>query len=330
MLTKPRDLSDDILVAQLAHAYNLSVQELVFLPLGEASWNFMAVAKPGGEWLVKVLKGDLYPPAFLVPRFLSEGLGYDFLVAPTQTNADKLWIALGQFHVVLYPFLKGKTAEQYGLSEIQWEETGRVIRALHATVTPSALQNMLKQETFSPRWGAGAREVLKYALSQGHRGTARELVEFVQGRYQEIESLLVRAAELGLQFKLRAPEFVLCHADPNQANIFITMDGRLVLLDWDEVMMAPRERDLMFFQGKKKAGFMKGYDPDGVLHVDNDAIAYYRYEWVVQEIDSYGRRVLFEDLDSTEKQHALQEFFRLFEPGNVVDAAYESDQARSH
>jgi spectinomycin phosphotransferase len=42
---------------------------------------------------------------------------------------------------------------------------------------------------------------------------------------------------------------VLCHADLHTWNVLVDGDGRLWLVDWDEAILAPRERDLMFLVG---------------------------------------------------------------------------------
>lgn len=43
-----------------------------------------------------------------------------------------------------------------------------------------------------------------------------------------------------------ALDFVLCHADFHDANLLIDPTGRLFIVDWDEIILAPKERDLVF------------------------------------------------------------------------------------
>jgi spectinomycin phosphotransferase len=38
-----------------------------------------------------------------------------------------------------------------------------------------------------------------------------------------------------------------CHGDPHLGNVLIA--DRLYLIDWDDVLLAPREQDLMFMLG---------------------------------------------------------------------------------
>ena len=66
--------------------------------------------------------------------------------------------------------------------------------------------------------------------------------------------------------------------------------------------------------------FFEGY---GQTEVDALALAYYGYEWVVQEMSDYAERVfLMDDVGAETKADAVREFRALFAPGDVVDAAY--------
>ena len=55
------------------------------------------------------------------------------------------------------------------------------------------------------------------------------------------------------------------------------------------------------------------------------ALAYYRYEWCVQEIGDFGKRVfLTKDLGESTKQDAVEGFIQLFSQGDVVEAAFRT------
>ena len=77
----------------------------------------------------------------------------------------------------------------------------------------------------------------------------------------------------------------------------VDRDGALHYVDWDAPMMAPRERDLKFmvdasFCGPStpghEAAFLSGY---GIDRVDPLALAYYRHDWVIEDLAAYGNDV---------------------------------------
>lgn len=129
--------------------------------------------------------------------------------------------------------------------------------------------------------------------------------------------------------RLTSPKMVLCHADIHTANVLIDAEGQLFIVDWDETILAPKERDLMFVVGGGVVGataeerFFRGY---GTTAIDPVTLAYYRYEWVVQEIGDFGARVfLTPELGEETQRDAVRGFRDLFRPGDVVQAAYDSD-----
>ena len=174
------------------------------------------------------------------------------------------------------------------------------------------------------------------ACGQFSSAIEQELAAFWMARRAEIHHVLARADELGRRLQNRLSTFTLCHADIHTANLLIDSQGRLFVVDWDETLLAPKERDLMFIVGgavggelinaRQEALFFAdvGY---GATEIDPFALAYYRYEWVVQEMGDYGERVfLANDVGDETKCDAVLGFQQLFQPGDVVEVAYASEK----
>ena len=324
MLQKPSFTSDAQIIATLYKGYGLSINMLSFVPLGEASWCYKAIDTDENIWFIKILRHKLHVLSVSIPEFLRDELGYRFVIPPIHNKQGLLWDNVEEHDLMVYPYLQGKTVMDDASFE-QWQEVGHIFALLHQTPLPADVEKMLHVENFIPPWGQEAKSVIAYAATSGLIGASYELARFIQSKEQEIQAILARTEELGSLLREEKPKLVLCHADPNAANIFITDNNELVLIDWDGVMFAPRERDLMFFTGSEKELFMSGYDKTQQLRINALAIAYYKYEWVVQEIGDYGTQIFFNDTDDVTKQRALQEFYKLFVPDDVVQDAYASD-----
>jgi spectinomycin phosphotransferase len=121
-------------------------------------------------------------------------------------------------------------------------------------------------------------------------------------------------------------------------NLIVDDASAVWVFDWDEVVLAPKERDLMFSVGggiseelvspDATARFLEGYGP---VEIDEQALAYYRHAWAVQDVGGYAWRVLL-DQSATEpqRQDAADILIGLFKPGEIVDlAADRSDDAPS-
>ena len=80
-----------------------------------------------------------------------------------------------------------------------------------------------------------------------------------------------------------------CHADIHAGNVFIDTHNKLYIVDWDTLIFAPKERDLMFIGGgiehwykEEQSGlFYKGY---GFVEINLPALFYYRYERIIDDI----------------------------------------------
>ena len=105
-------------------------------------------------------------------------------------------------------------------------------------------------------------------------------------------------------------------------NVLVSSGGAFRIVDWDGAVIAPHERDLMFFVGGDWLDYMRGYAPGGDTNVDRNIVDYYVLEWALQEIVDYGSRVLFDDrFDADGKGDAMRRFKGLFEEGGDVDRA---------
>ena len=142
--------------------------------------------------------------------------------------------------------------------------------------------------------------------------------------------------ELGQRLARATPTFVLCHADIHTANVLLDSEQQVRIVDWDETILAPRERDLMFVVGGIIGGlvtpsseklFFQGY---GTTTIDPLALAYYRHAWAVADIGAYGEEVICRpDLGTVSRRAALGYFKSQFAPGNIVALARATDASAS-
>ena len=325
MLEKP-DLSDELLIRALAQGYAIHVTALTFLPIGNDAtcWVYRADAGDGRAYFLKIKRGPLYKPSLTVPRFLVEQ-GIDAVVAPLPARGHTLWIPVSEFILILYPFIEGPTGMEAGLSAQQWASLGAILRRVHAQQPRMA---RIRRESFRPQWAEQVQAIQQCIDGNDFSDSvAAEFAACWHAHQDDIQRICARADQLGRLSAASELPFVLCHSDIHTANILVDAQGKLHLVDWDQPILAPKERDLMFFldSGPPAAisdpslqQFLDGY---GDLIINRVALAYYRYEWVVQEFGDNGRRVLNGDGGDIIRAEALRSFRQLFNPGDVVDAA---------
>src|ERR1700694_2676955 len=96
--------------------------------------------------------------------------------------------------------------------------------------------------------------------------------------------------------------FVICHADLHARNLIRDQAGRVFVIDWDEVMLAPKERDFIFLREPQANAFWEGY---GHREINWLALTYYLWERVIQDIIEDAGHVCFRDDLAEETQAEL-------------------------
>lgn len=335
MREPPANLANEALQISLRDAYALAATEIAFLPLGHDSsaWVYRVRAVDDRLFFLKVRLSVTNEPSLLVPRFLHDR-GVEQIVAPLPTTTGALWTGIPGYALILYPFVEGATGMERGMSSQQWRDYGATLRRIHDVAVTPELAGLMRREAFVPGWAAMVRRLDAHIAARTFDNRAEHaLATFWQEHRGEISTVLARAEGLGRRFAGKAPPFVLCHADIHTGNVMVGDDGQIRIVDWDEAILAPPERDLMFAVGgissalvgpDDEAHFLEGYGPAAI---DPLALAYYRYTWAVGDIGAYGEEVFFRpDLGPITAQAAVAGFMGLFKPGEIVALAFASGE----
>ncbi len=250
MLTRP-DLADDAIIGCLQDCYGLAVSTVSFLPINvdPDCAVFRLVAIDGKAYFLKLRRRNFNPVAAEIPTFL-HAQGIQGVMAPLATAGGALWARSQGFTWLLYPFFEGKTALRAGLSRAQWIALGRCMSAIHRAVLPAELAGRIPREDFAPRWRSLVRTLHRQATETAYSDpTATTLAGWWMTRRDEIMTILERAERLAGVLSRSAPDVVLCHADLHGNNVLVGAGENLAVVDWDEPILAPKERDLMFVGG---------------------------------------------------------------------------------
>lgn len=334
MLIRPA-ISDDRLRTCLREAYALRADRIDFLPIGNDvnTAAFRVVGDDATPYFLKLRSGPFPVATVTIPAFLHDH-GLTQVIPAMRSTQARLWARLEPFAVTLSPFVEGHNGFTAPLSERQWLQLGAALRALHQATLPEALLASLPRERFADEWRERVRALLA-ALETTvlADAIAAEVAGFLRTHRAEITRLVERAESLGQALRAQPPAAVPCHGDIHAANVLIDPSGALYLVDWDTLIVAPKERDLMFIGGgiggawtdeREIDQFYQGYGP---TEIDRTALAYYRYERIVEDIAEYGERLMDADLGEADRRAGLAKFVVLFQPGHVVDMARRTEDA---
>jgi spectinomycin phosphotransferase len=337
MLERP-DLQDDRTITCLQDEYGLDVAQITFLPLG-ADRNtavYRVVAADGTAYFLRIRGGAFDETSVALPRYLSDQ-GIQQIIAPLPTRTGQLRADLDIYKAILYPFVEGRDGYEVRMSERQWAEFGSALKRLHTVDVPAALADRIRQETYSPRWRESVRAFLeRVGYDRFGDPVANKLAALLSAKRAEILFLVARAEALAQSLQIQSPAFVLCHSDVHAANVLIDADGTLYIVDWDDPIFAPKERDLMFIGGAQ--GFVSGgpreeedlfYRGYGRTVVDPTALAYYRYGRIVEDIAVFCERVWGTTEGGEDREQFVRYVAANFLPAGTIEMARRSDEART-
>jgi spectinomycin phosphotransferase len=254
----------------------------------------------GASYAVKLTRGGSVA-GLLVPAHLA-AVGVRGVPAPLLTAQGRPWADLAGARLSAVPWVEGRRGLDGGLDADGWRSLGVLLGAVHRCETPSEVRRALPVEDHRP---AAAGEVLGVAarlaaLPPDADELSIELRVLWRDAQPRVEALVEQTVDLGGRLRGRGAPQVICHNDPHLGNVVVDGAAQVWLLDWDDVVLAPRERDLVFVHDwvlgdtvvgpQERAWFFEGY---GDVPVDAELLAYFTavraiedLTWATQVLDA--------------------------------------------
>lgn len=297
--------------------WELSITSLSYLPLGAGSHHYLARDAAGTRWFVTVdvlewklfgMFGPTFDPwvtpdlesgldgldrAFRTAVALRDG-GLDFVHAPITRPDGAVVARLGDDYAVsVFPFIDGAS---HSMTDLDRPRLLEAVGRLHACTDVADLPRRdsltvpIRSQFFE------SLDVLHSGWDHGpFGGSARRLL-------RDSESLLRdlwhRCDQLADEVRGSGVEWVITHGQLHSANVLRATSGVPILIDWDCVALAPRERDL----GRHWGGLAEPRTREdwvtGTLHSPHVDDADTRHMWTMLqsllseagEASSWGRR----------------------------------------
>jgi len=261
--------------------------------------------------------------------------GIEQIIPPIRAVCNCLIVPIIDWSLIVYPFVEGVNGFSDKLTEKQWITLGKALRQVHDFSVPPDILEDLRQEAYSPKWRQAVRSFMANIQDKpaNNDAIAQKFLNFIKEHESIIARLVDRAEQLSVIIKDQHVKFVLCHSDIHAGNVLIQENDAIYIVDWDEPIMAPKERDLMFIGGgvgnvwndpQEEVLFYKGY---GTTDINREILAYYRYERIVQDIGEYAQAFLLPNSANThnDRPEMYKQFISMFDPQGVVDMGFKTD-----
>jgi spectinomycin phosphotransferase len=316
-----RDLPDEFetaaLTRRLADHWGFEVAALDYAPVGFGSYHWIATDAAGSLRFVTVDDLDRKPWLGSTRELALDGLaraygtavalrdaGLGFVVAPILTTGGEAVRRVGARHsIALFPYVDGRSAD-FGAYENPEDRTAvlAMVAELHrATASVDSIPGTIDLDIPGRiALEAGLRDVGQAWVGGPYSEPARSALA---ERASEVVELLGLFDRLSREVAERDVEWVVTHGEPHAANVIRTETGR-VLIDWDTVALAPRERDLwMVVKDSDDAtayAAVTGSWPDAV------AMDCFRLLWDLADLAAFIDVLRSPHRDSDDTRKALQ------------------------
>lgn len=278
MREPPADVTDGNVLTAVRRHWSVDVDRVEHLPVGFGAHHWRASASGSPRFFATLDRlaqrhtVDSLERAYASAAALADA-GLDFVVGSVATSSGRFTVPLGAGRLSVARWLTGTVA---GAGPIESADLATanlaVLRRLHTAAPPVTLR------LWRPLLNCGFPAALTMRTAEiwstgpyGERAWAA-----IQGRLSALGEWTRRYLELADQARRR--RWVTTHGEPHTANQLITDDGP-VLVDWESVALAPRERDL---RPLIDFGWADRVRPDW------DMVEMFDLEWRLDEINQYA------------------------------------------
>jgi len=297
------------LVSFLENNYPFKVASIKKGPRGFVAETFIAVTDSDKKFFIKVTEKGGYT------RYIEESLpalselyqlGLKQVAVPIKSNNGSLSLEFNGHILIVFNFIEGKWS-----FECDFNQVVEILANLHK-LTPKVKAKVGKEDYQLP---LGEEYQKHFKLLQNHSSPNQyigELVTIIKSRKKEFEKLWQIFLSASEHCQKANFDLVITHGDA-LCNTIDGTDGQVYLVDWDDILLAPAERDNWFLLGKKTTPkFLKAYQryfPS--YRPDKLAYEFYVLRRYFDDIEGFIKEILEHKEDKSKKQN-LKELYDIF------------------
>lgn len=292
-------------VGGLKKYYGIDTNSIVFKPVGEESYSYLAIDKNGEQYFVKYCeKENVTKNIDLVNQLLVQLKEFDFIVPPIEAIGKTSFTVLsGKIYV--YPYIDGEIVT-IGNEKFEKELVDKLLDIMvkiHSSKDKITVN--LPIELFENNFDSDFEKLLAL-LNDKKNKVDSEVVSVLKTNENLICKLISEHTKLGEYYKNNKPSFVLTHGDITGRNIILVKDS-LKLVDWDGAMIAPSERDLNFLLDNSHFSVNEYLNKMGKDSCDPKLKEYYGQQWALGNIIGNLENLLTMKLVPEDRAEYLEE-----------------------
>lgn len=295
-MINPPAISNNELRQFIEEEYGLRIQDIVFLPVGEVSYNY-AITTDNHKFLFKLTNSYTLIRHQNISQFLvdfSEDTGNDQIPLPLKDKDGQLVTQFRKYYASLVPYIDGYNISNSFLnSQDTMDQISQILADIHVR-TKQAAKLDFPMDSLSIDF-LEEYELHFMKLQETHnRFYQQRLKELLNDQKDKILFNHEQLRKLSHSIDKDKLTYVVAHTDLHSDNIMIEEGtSKVHIIDWETVEIAPVEKDFRWFL--KSPFFFRSYDSNqGSLRniiVSREVLLFYAYRRFFEDIIDWMERI---------------------------------------
>ncbi len=298
----------EILKSVVEQYWNLNISQLVELNLG-ADPNAQTFSAVNGQQklFIKTRTANT-PVSNPITNWLWEQ-GIKEVISALNDNQGLPQQLIHNHYVSVYPFVSGKNGYEQPTTKSHWKQLGKAISQLHQ-LNPDSCPIKIKELGFSDFYPKKLENILNTLDDLVLKNNIEKKLINLFKKHKNLLTVMIQdCLTLSNYYQEKNPQTVLCHSDLHAGNLLFNDDQQLFIVDWDELKLAPKEKDLMFpggaqgYQGlspeEEVACFFSTYNDEDI---DHQLIKYYRTARIIEDLAIDSEQILIKKYEENSEQ----------------------------
>jgi len=279
---------------------NINIKAITFIPLGEESFGWKIITEEQTLFLKYCTQERILNTLPKINNLLLSLANSDFIVPPVLLDG-KTELPFKDGYIYAYPFIEGEvyTIKNDEFNKELVDNLTNIMGEIH-NVDINKLD--ILRENFDYKFKEQYEKILQ-DIDNG-----KIVPEVSRLDLEKLERVISNFDIKSQYYQQNCPRMVLSHGDITARNILLTKEGNLKLLDWDEAIIGPKEKDINFLYDNPNFDFKYYQSITNSEDFIPDLRKYYREVWDLESIlvniqrlqyfkEEYGsREYLLEDL----------------------------------
>lgn len=304
MLTEP-NIEKDLILKELEKNFDLKEVNLTYIPAGEASWCYKVETEKEIYFLKIYINLENHKTRFNLTYNLFSKTGIKNITHPLKNKEGNLVFPISNNYAALFNFIDGFNASEKPLTDKEKFALGVLLGKIHKST--SIIKDFDLKEDFEYKNINRLLANIKSstALSKTETGFKKQTAELLLKYQDKIFDRIKKLTNLGEELRNKNLDFVICHGEPHIWNTMVDKNGQVFLIDWDDSLLAPKEKDLNMIKDDPKK--LEGYKSvTGNMEINQEVVRYYNWEWNISEIDAWSNQILNSNFNEKQNQHDLE------------------------